>query len=78
MVYRGNISTIWDVKFAPKGYFFACGSSDCTAKLYVTDKITPIRIFLGHTSDVTLIEFLNNNMQIATSGFDTYIRLILK
>lgn len=43
---------VWDVKFAPIGYYFATSSHDKTARLWATDQYQPLRIFGGHFSDV--------------------------
>lgn len=50
--YRGHGFPVWDVAFSPLGYYFATASHDSTARLWATDKLSPLRIFVGHLSDV--------------------------
>lgn len=50
--YRGHGFPVWDVSFSPLGYFFATASHDATARLWATDKLSPLRILVGHLSDV--------------------------
>lgn len=52
VVYKGHMYPVWDVKFAPIGYYFATSSHDKTARLWATDQYIPLRIFGGHFSDV--------------------------
>jgi hypothetical protein len=52
VVYKGHNFPVWDVDFSPVGVYFVSGSYDRTAKLWSTDSINPLRIFVGHTGDV--------------------------
>lgn len=52
VVYRGHQYPIWDVRFSPHGHYFATCSHDKTARLWATDNNQPLRIFVGHYSDV--------------------------
>jgi WD40 repeat protein len=48
---------VWDVRFAPHGYYFATAGHDKTARLWATDQHQPLRIFAGHFSDVDVSHF---------------------
>lgn len=52
VVYKGHSDPVWDVQWAPLGVYFATASRDRTARLWITDRIAPVRIFAGHLSDV--------------------------
>lgn len=58
VVYKGHMYPVWDVKFAPVGYYFATSSHDRTARLWTTDNYQPLRIFSGHFSDVDVSLFM--------------------
>ena len=45
------------IMFSPVGSFFATCSFDETAKLWSTDRVFPIRTFIGHTRSVNVREF---------------------
>ena len=77
-VYRGHTpsSIVWSVSFAPSGYYFASAGSDGSARLWTTDRPTPIRLFLGHTSDnVNCVEWHPNCNYIITGSDDKTVRL---
>jgi WD40 repeat protein len=77
-VYRGHApnTPIWSVVFAPCGYYFASAGSDATARLWVTDRPVPVRIFTGHTSNcVHSVAFHPNCNYILTGGEDKTVRL---
>jgi len=50
--YKGHNYPVWDVDFSPEGFYFATASHDRTARLWSCDHIYPLRIFVGHFSDV--------------------------
>lgn len=75
VVYKGHIRPVWDVKFSPFGFYFASGSADHTAKLWVTHSVAPIRIFRGHFNDVDTVTFHPNIHYVATGSSDKTIRL---
>lgn len=54
MVYRGHREPVWDVQWGPKGIYFASGSRDRTARIWISDKVAAVRIFVGHLSDVNV------------------------
>lgn len=77
-VYRGHApnTPVWSVAFAPSGYYFASAGGDATARLWVTDRPTPVRIFAGHTSDcVHTVAFHPNTNYILTGAEDKTARL---
>lgn len=45
---------VWDVKYSPLGSYFVTASADKTARLYRTDVVKPLRLFVGHMSDVSV------------------------
>jgi transcription initiation factor TFIID subunit 5 len=50
--YRGHRLPVWNVKWAPQGFYFATASADKTARLWSTERVNPLRIYAGHLSDV--------------------------
>lgn len=49
-IFKGHTRPVWDIKFSPFGYYFASGSADWMAMVWVTTKITPIRLLWGKAS----------------------------
>ena len=77
-VYRGHSPQcpVWSVAFSPSGYYFASAGADGTARLWVTDRPTPVRIFSGHTSaSVNTIAWHPNANYLATGCNDKTVRL---
>ncbi len=77
-VYRGHApnTPVWAVAFAPSGYYFASAGGDATARLWTTDRPTPVRLFAGHTSDcVHSVDFHPNTNYILTGSEDKTARL---
>jgi len=56
--YKGHNYPVWDVDFSPEGFYFATASHDRTARLWSCDHIYPLRIFVGHFSDVDVNIFI--------------------
>lgn len=77
-VYRGHApnTPVWSVSFAPCGYYFASAGADATARLWTTDRPTPVRLFTGHTSNsVHSVVFHPNCNYILTGSEDRTARL---
>ena len=77
-VYRGHVpnTPVWSVAFAPCGYYFASAGADATARLWTTDRPSPVRLFAGHTSNsVNSVVFHPNCNYILTGGEDKTARL---
>jgi WD40 repeat protein len=77
-VYRGHSpqTPLWSVSFAPSGYYFLTGGSDSTARLWTTDRTTPVRIFSGHQSpNVNSVTWHPNCNYVVTGSDDKTARL---
>lgn len=76
-VYRhAEQKPIWSTAFAPCGYYFASAGADATARLWTTDRVVPVRIFCGHTSNsVNSVVFHPNCNYILTGSDDKTARL---
>lgn len=77
-VYRGHApnTPVWSVAFAPSGYYFASAGADATARLWTTDRASPVRLFTGHTSkSVNSVVFHPNCNYILTGSEDKTARL---
>jgi transcription initiation factor TFIID subunit 5 len=55
-IFNADTSPVWKVQFNPFGYYFATSSADCTAKLWCTSSMQPLRIFVGHLKDIDVFE----------------------
>lgn len=49
---------VWDVATCPFGYYFVSGSADRTARLWCTERSSPLRIFAGTHFCQTLFSLL--------------------
>lgn len=52
--FRGHNYPIWCMDVSKNGLFIVTGSHDKTAKLWSLDRTFTVRVFVGHTSDVTV------------------------
>ena len=65
----------WSVAFQNLGYYFASGNLDGSVCLYSTDRVSPIRIMTGHTSDVTKTTWHSNPMLVISGSDDKSCKL---
>ena len=65
----------WDVAFGPFGYYYATASHDRTVNIYSTDRLTPLRVMIGHISDVTCVDWHPNAALLVTGSDDRTCRL---
>jgi len=74
--YPGHGSPLLDVCFAGSNnrMFATCGW-DRTARLWCTDRTVPLRIFVGHMSEVTCAAFHPNTTTLITGGGDKTVRV---
>ena len=70
-----SLHPVWDVAWSPMGYYFASASHDRTASLWSPERSSPVRRFVGHTSDVETIAFHPNATMVATGSLDRTVRL---
>ena len=73
--YKSHNFAVWSVQFSPLGFYFASGSHDRTARLWTTNQPYPLRIFVGHLSDVDCLQFHPNCNYLATGSSDKTVRL---
>jgi WD40 repeat protein len=69
------VSPAWAVAFSPVGYHFASGNQDHTGTVYATDRVAPLRLLTGHTSDVNCLTWHANATLLATGSDDKTARL---
>lgn len=75
-VYRGPaLWPMWDVAFSPMGHYFATASYSRTAMLWVTTQPQPVRLLVGHYSDVSCVTWHPNCNYVATGSWDKSARL---
>ena len=65
----------WDVHFSPVDYYFASANMDRTLSVYSTDRLEPVRIMTGHSSDVTCCRWHGNACLVASGSDDKTARL---
>ena len=73
--FKSHTNIIWSVKFSDSGYFFLSASADKTIKLWKTDTPVPVRVMIGHKSDVYRAEFMKNPDFIISSSADKTVRI---
>ncbi|KAJ1626808.1 WD40-repeat-containing domain protein [Pavlovales sp. CCMP2436] len=73
--YRGHGFPVWDAAFSPLGYYFATASYDTTARVWATDKLSPLRILVGHLADVHCVRFHPNSNYVLTGSSDCSLRM---
>ncbi|KAL7545559.1 hypothetical protein ACHAWF_008909, partial [Thalassiosira exigua] len=77
-VYRGHAPStpIWGVASAPCGYYFASAGADYTARIWTTDRTTPVRVLAGHSSpSVNGVAWHPNCNYVLTAGDDKTCRM---
>ncbi len=75
MIYKGHLNTSCCLKLQQKGYYFLSGSSDKTVRLWSTDKLQSLRIFVGHQSDVTSALFSSCMNHVISGSLDGSVRI---
>ena len=70
-----SLHPLWDVACAPLGYYFASASHDRTAALWSPERVSPLRRFVGHLSDVETVAFHPNGTMVATGSLDRTVRM---
>ena len=76
--YRGHgpSTPVYSVSVSPSGYYFASSGADRSARLWCTDRGTPVRIFIGHlSSNVNCVTWHPNCNYILTGGDDRTVRM---
>ena len=69
---------LWDVSFAPpaaRDHYFATASYDRTACVWATDRPHPLRLLVGHWSDVTRVGWHANGQYVLSGSADASCRL---
>jgi len=74
-VYYAHQFPVWDLKFAPLGYYFASASNDRMAAVWNQKIHTPVRLLSGHMSDVFALEWHPNMQYVATGSQDSTVKL---
>lgn len=77
-VYRGHAPStpVWGVASAPCGYYFASAGSDYTARIWATDRTSPVRVLSGHVSpSVNCVAWHPNCNYVITASDDKTCRM---
>jgi len=77
-VYRGHAPStpVWSVASAPSGYYFASAGSDYTARIWTTDRTSPVRVLSGHVSpSVNCVAWHPNCNYVVTASDDKTCRM---
>jgi WD40 repeat protein len=77
-VYRGHAPStpVWSVSSAPSGYYFASAGSDYTARIWCTDRCSPLRVLSGHISpSVNCVTWHPNCNYVLTASDDKTCRM---
>lgn len=54
--------------FSPHGHYFASGSQDRTGRLWSVDHYQPLRLFVGHLSDIDVSSLENSFFLFSSTG----------
>ena len=73
--YKAHLRTIWNLKLAPKGYYFVSASSDADIFLWSTNNYKPLKSFIGHSQELTCLEFSKNMIYLVTASYDLSVRI---
>jgi len=73
--YKTNATIAWSIACNPLEYHFLTGNSDATVTLYSIDRITPLRMFTGHSSDITCLTWHPNYTLFSSGSDDRTVRL---
>lgn len=77
-VYHGHAPStpVWSVASAPSGYYFASAGSDYTARIWCTDRTSPLRVLSGHVSpSVNCVTWHPNCNYVLTASDDKTCRM---
>ena len=77
-VYQGHAPStpVWSVSSAPSGYYFASAGSDYTARIWASDRCTPVRVLSGHISpSVNCVTWHPNCNYVVTASDDKTCRM---
>lgn len=74
VIYR-TPSVVWDVQFCNRGYYFATGSQDCTAAVWCTDRMQPLRLFADAYGEIGCVDFHPNCNYVVGGSDDRYVRV---
>ena len=66
---------LWAISSSPAGEYFVTCSRDTTARLFTTSFPHPVRVFYGHSRDVTAAAFHPTCAYVATGSDDRTVRL---
>ena len=66
---------IWDISFSHKEKLFSTACGDSLSALWVTDRLFPLRFFVGHKSDINVTRWHPSNLIMATGSDDNTVRL---
>jgi transcription initiation factor TFIID subunit 5 len=69
------LSVSWSVVFNPLDYYFASGNQDRSVTMFATDRTSPLRLLVGHVSDVTACCWHPNGTMICSGSDDKTVRL---
>ena len=77
-VYHGHAPStpVWSVSSAPSGYYFASAGSDYTARIWCTERCSPLRVLSGHISpSVNCVTWHPNCNYVLTASDDKTCRM---
>lgn len=74
--YKSHSAPIWSVAINPNGFYFASGSMDMTVRVWSFDHIYSLRLLVGHSADVSCVEWHSCNTKYLFSGsLDRSVRM---
>nr|UXY88416.1 TATA box-binding protein-associated factor chain TAFII 90 [Cryptomonas curvata] len=73
--YENFNKPIWDISFSSKDNYFSTACGDSSSSLWITDRLFPVRFFIGHKSDINVTRWHPSNSIMATGSDDCTVRL---
>ena len=74
-IFKAHIKSVWTVKIAPRGFYFASGGADKLIYLWSTNSNQPLKKFIGHKEEISMVDFAKNMIYVISASLDKSIRI---
>ena len=73
--YKGHVGPVTGCSFSPAGYYFATAGTDCTVRVWTTDRSECVRSLRGHTMAANGVSWHPNSNYVLSCAEDETARL---